>query len=62
MPSSTTFVFIVSGFSAVFGDIQDFEKNSFASKGVKKMDENLENGKSCRNGTYLINFLVTISI
>ena len=36
MPSSTTFVFIVSQFSAVLGVLQDFEKKSFASMGVKK--------------------------
>ena len=36
MPSSTTFVFVVSRFSAVLGVLQDFEKKSFASMGVKK--------------------------
>ena len=36
MPSSTTFVFIVFRFSAVLGVLQDFEKKSFATMGVKK--------------------------
>ena len=37
MPSSTTFVFIVSQFSAVLGVSQDYGKKSFASMGVKKI-------------------------
>ena len=37
MPISTTFVFVVSRFSAVLGVLQDFEKKSFASMGVKKI-------------------------
>ena len=37
MLRSTTFVFIVSPFSAVLGALQDFEKKSFASMGVKKL-------------------------
>ena len=36
MPSSTTFVSIVFRFSAVLGVLQDFEKKSFATMGVKK--------------------------
>ena len=39
MLSSTTFVFIVSRFSAFFGCLTDFEKKSFASMGVKKFLE-----------------------
>ena len=39
MPSSTTIVFIVSRFSAVLGVLQDFEKKSFATVGVKKVLE-----------------------
>ena len=36
MPSSTTFVVIVSHFSAVFGGLQDFEKKSFSRMGIEK--------------------------
>ena len=43
MPSSTTFVFIVSRFSAVLGDLQDFEKKSLLKWEFKKfLEENFK--------------------
>ena len=39
MPSSTTFVFTVSRFSAVLGVLQVFEKKSFTTVRAKKILE-----------------------
>ena len=61
MPSSLTFVFIESRFSSIFGDLQDFKK-SFASMGVKKMEEYFKILVNPKKGMYLKTFLLTISI
>ena len=44
MLSSTAFVVIVSRFPAVFGDLQNFEKKSFASMGGKKIGRKFQIG------------------
>ena len=57
MPSSTTFVLIVSLIFSCFWCLTGLEKNSFVSMGLKKIEENFKKGgKSYRNGTYLKNF------
>ena len=61
MPSSTTFVFIVSRFSAVLGVLQVFEKKAFTTVRAKKIwNQIAKNGKSDGNGTYIKIFLVKV--